>query len=271
MSLSDPVVPLRVLAAVGHEAAARRLADALGVPFGPGPTERTLVLDEGGLAAAAGIEPGREPMHSPAELARRGIRVELREARPGAETLLRAVRVSVPGHAPLHVVDATGGLGGDAGALWRGGLRVTVIERDPVVAALLEDGLRRVRSDDPEGGARIALLHGDARERLRDLADDPTGRPEVVYLDPMYPRGRGGAKRRGAAWLRSWLGTGEAHGSTAEDAEEERDLLRVAREVAVRRVVVKRPLRGPELAPGVSGAIRGTTTRFDLYAPAAPS
>jgi 16S rRNA (guanine1516-N2)-methyltransferase len=133
-----------------------------------------------------------------------------------------------------------------------------MIERDPVLAALLADGLRRLRDADAPGHERLTLVEGDARVRLPGLATPP----DVVYLDPMYPRLRGGAKRRGAAWLRAYLG----EPGPDPDAEA-RELLRVARSVARRRVVVKRPLRGPDLAPGASGALRGTTTRFDLYPP----
>lgn len=245
--------PLRVHATAGHEAEAEALARRLGVASGAGPARATLVVTDAGLVAGSGDPDG---VREAAWLAAGGLRVTFAEARRGAEPVVRAVRAAVTPEG--RVVDATAGLGVDAGTLWRAGLRVTMIERDPALAALLADGLRRLREADAPGHERLTLVEGDARERLAAL----DGRPDVVYLDPMYPRARGGAKRRAAAWLRAWLAE-----SGPDPDEDARELLRVARRVARRRVVVKRPLRGPQLAPGVSGALRGTTTRFDLYPP----
>jgi 16S rRNA (guanine1516-N2)-methyltransferase len=244
----DPVAPLRIDATPGHEAEAEALARRLGVPYGTGPARAALLWSDAGLAATSGDAEGGG--------GGRGLRVVFDEARRGTEPVVRAVRPAVA--AGGRVVDATAGFGVDAGALWRAGLHVTMLERDPVLAALLADGLRRLREAGAPGHERLTLVEGDARARVPALG----WRPDVVYLDPMYPRARGGAKRRGAAWLRAYLG--EPGPDPDEDA---RELLRVARRVATRRVVVKRPLRGPQLAPGVSGALRGTTTRFDLYPP----
>ena len=61
------------------------------------------------------------------------------------------------------VVDATAGLGRDAFVLASLGCKVTLIERSPVVAALLQDGLARA-AQDPEIGPwvseRMHLLQG---------------------------------------------------------------------------------------------------------------
>ena len=64
-----------------------------------------------------------------------------------------------------------------------------MIERSLVVAALLQDGLARAALD-PEIGPwvreRMELLHGPAVETLLGL----TERPDVIYLDPMFPTSR---------------------------------------------------------------------------------
>ncbi len=242
---------LRVRASPGFEAAARRWADRLGAPLGDAPARFELHVGPDGL----GVRPADGPEADAPPLA-----IDLARPRPGADPLVRAVRGRLPAEG-LRVVDATAGLGADAAALARAGMRVRMIERDPLLAALLEDALERwaaAPGDDGWAAARIELVRGDARELLPGLRPAP----DVVYLDPMYPRRKGGAKRRGAAWLRAW--TGERPPS-ADD--EDRALLAVARAVARRRVVVKRPTRAPPLGPGPSGAIRGTTTRFDLYSP----
>ncbi|MFM5136385.1 class I SAM-dependent methyltransferase, partial [Aeromonas rivipollensis] len=84
------------------------------------------------------------------------------------------------------VVDATAGLGRDAFVLASLGCKVTLIERSPVVAALLQDGLARA-AQDPEIGPwvseRMHLLQGPAVDNLLALSE----RPEVIYLDPMFP------------------------------------------------------------------------------------
>lgn len=84
------------------------------------------------------------------------------------------------------MVDATAGLGRDAFVLAALGCQVQMLERNPVVAALLDDGLRRGYLDAEIGPwlrERLTLLHASSLTAL--VAIEP--RPEVVYLDPMYP------------------------------------------------------------------------------------
>jgi 16S rRNA (guanine1516-N2)-methyltransferase len=201
-------------------------------------------------------------------LVRTATRLELRETgaraagplavefRPGSgSNLLRRAALAGGGERP-RVIDATAGLGQDGFALAEWGCRVDLIERSPVVAALLADGIARAR-ERPEtaaAAARMSLHQGDAGELLPGLAG-----AAVVYLDPMYPRsGREGRKAKGMRMLRQLLGDDP-------DADE---LLKAARRYAVRRVVVKRPLRAPPLAgTRPSGSLTGTTVRYDLYGP----
>lgn len=157
---------------------------------------------------------------------------------------------------PPRVIDATAGLGQDAFALAEWGYHVELIERSPLVAALLADGLERASRDDrtSDAAGRMNLHQGEAVDLLPRL--EPA---EVVYLDPMYPRsGREGRKGKGMRLLRELLG----------DDRDADTLLEVARRVAGRRVVVKRPLRAPALANRKpSGSLSGTTVRYDLYGP----
>ncbi|NHW59468.1 class I SAM-dependent methyltransferase, partial [Escherichia coli] len=60
------------------------------------------------------------------------------------------------------VVDATAGLGRDAFVLASIGCKVRMVERHPVVAALLEDGLKRAYLDADIGEwmqERMTLIH----------------------------------------------------------------------------------------------------------------
>ena len=151
------------------------------------------------------------------------------------------------------VIDATAGLGVDAGVLASAGRRVTMIERHPVVAALLRDALERWGAEGRPGVDRLALVEGDARVVLQGR------RADVVLLDPMYPE-RGKAARKGEDLTLARLVVG--------DDEDQDELLAIARAAARRRVVVKRPRAAPALAGRPpTGALVGRTTRFDLYPP----
>ena len=194
--------------------------------------------------------------------------VDLTASRVGADPLRRAVK---PPHVDgtWHVVDATGGFGGDAASIAAAGANVTIVERDPLIFVLLEDALERARRDRAQAAlaGRMRCLEGDARHLLATI--DAT--VDVVYLDPMYASAKGGAKRAPMELLRRWLdrrvdGSGEDETATSTGADELSESIEVARRVATRRVVVKRALKAAPLA-GRSGSIDGRTTRFDLFAP----
>jgi 16S rRNA (guanine1516-N2)-methyltransferase len=155
------------------------------------------------------------------------------------------------------VIDATGGLGRDAFVLATLGCDVRVIERSPVIAALLENGLMRARADAATApiAARMHLIRTDARDYLAALADSE--RPDVIYLDPMYPhRTKSAFVKKEMRVLRMLLG----------DDEDTPQLLDATLTCARSRVVVKRP-RG---APPIAGApphsqIESPNTRYDVY------
>lgn len=158
------------------------------------------------------------------------------------------------------VVDATAGLGRDAFVLASLGCQVTLIERSPVVAALLEDGLQRA-AQDPEIGPwvreRMHLLHGPAVETLRHLP----GRPDVVYLDPMFPH------KQKSALVKKEMRVFQSLVGADLDADV---LLPAALTVAQKRVVVKRPdYAGWLNEQKPSMAIETKSNRFDVYVMAA--
>lgn len=173
-----------------------------------------------------------------------------------------AKAVGLKGGANPTVLDATGGLGRDAFVLASLGCHVTVLERSAVVAALLEDGLRRAMADPEIGGwigDRMSLIHTDAVSWMEGLATEDF--PEVVYLDPMFPH-----RRKSAQVKKEMLQFQQLLGSD-EDADR---LLPAALRVAQKRVVVKRPDYAPELAgmkPTMAIATR--KHRFDVYVIAA--
>ena len=172
------------------------------------------------------------------------------------EAVAKAVGIK-SGYLP-DVVDATAGLGRDAFVLAAIGCRVRMLERNPVVAALLDDGLRRGYAD-PEIGPwlreRLTLLHASSLQALTDISPPP----DAVYLDPMYPH------KQKSALVKKEMRVFQSLVGPDEDAD---GLLEPARQLAKKRVVVKRPDYAPPLA-GVATANAVTTKshRFDIYAP----
>ncbi len=179
----------------------------------------------------------------------------LATAGPTREGLVRAVgarRGARPG-----VLDATGGLGQDAAILAAAGCPVTLVERSPVVAALLEDGLQRAGGDPrtAEIRGRMHLVAADSTAYLQALRQNQ--QPDVVYLDPMY------APRRGAA--RSAKPMQHLQRLLGHDPDPP-GLLETALACARQRVVVKRQRRATALpGPRPDLTIPGNSTRFDVY------
>lgn len=159
-----------------------------------------------------------------------------------------------------RVLDCTAGLGRDALILASLGCTVALCERSPMVAALLEDGLARAAQNAELAPivARMALQAGDALSVLNGLAAaPPEQRPEVVYLDPMFPhREKSALVKKDMRIFRTVVGEDLDAGA----------LLAPALAVARKRVVVKRPSRAPYLADRKpSMELTGQSSRFDIY------
>ena len=164
--------------------------------------------------------------------------------------------VGIQGAVRPHVLDATAGLGRDAFVLACLGCRVDMIERHPVVAALLADGLERARQDIDTAPvvANMQLRQGNAIELLQNWQGEI---PQVIYLDPMFPQRSKSAQVKKEMRLFQPLVGGD------DDAPA---LLAAALELASHRVVVKRPRIAPALEgmkPGYS--LQGKSSRFDIY------
>jgi 16S rRNA (guanine1516-N2)-methyltransferase len=180
----------------------------------------------------------------------------LRAAGPRSEDVARALGVHE--RRGLRVVDATAGWGRDSAVLAALGCEVTMIERHPVVGLLLADGLARAVGSACDEvrqlAARLRLLRADAREVFAAWSGPA---PEAILLDPMFPG------RAGSAAVRKEMRFFQEMVGADEDAPA---LLGAALGLALHRVVVKRPRYAPPLAgPRPAHAIRGRSTRFDVY------
>ncbi len=171
------------------------------------------------------------------------------------QPLARAIGLK-RGAAP-RVADLTAGLGRDAFVLATLGCRVDLVERVPLVAALLENGMARA-AHDPEVGPTIARMHlhwSDAKQWLASTGAQQ--RPDVIYLDPMYPtRGKSALVKKEMQLF---------HGLVGADPDSPA-LLELAMQRAVKRVVVKRPRSATPLAGWAPGfVISSPNTRYDVY------
>lgn len=180
------------------------------------------------------------------------------------ELVVRAARGrkrSGRGGDPRIILDATAGLGEDSFLLAAAGFTVELYERDPAIAALLADALRRGKKD-PALSEIVSRMHfheGDSLEVLT-AKGEKNDAPFIIFLDPMFPaRGKSAQVKKKFQLL---------HHLESPCAEEEK-LLQAALRSGAEKVIVKRPAGGPYLA-GVkpSYSLTGKAVRMDVLIPA---
>jgi 16S rRNA (guanine1516-N2)-methyltransferase len=142
----------------------------------------------------------------------------------------------LPAHKTLSVLDATAGLGKDALVLAHFGCAVTLLERSPLIHALLNEGLLTATQQADAAMqsclARMRLYQAEARQWFAQIAAGDKPRPDVIYLDPMFPPKNHSAKsKKDIALLHTLLGAEVDLPS----------LLLAALPCAQYRVVLKRP------------------------------
>ena len=162
------------------------------------------------------------------------------------------------GTPPPTILDATAGLGKDAFVLACLGCPVTMIERSPIIAELVKDALIRAEDHEEMTGVfnkGFTLINNNAIEYMKSLPEDD--KPDVIYLDPMYPERKKSAQvKKNMQILQKLLG---------HDLDNS-DLIEAALNCAKSRVVVKRP-KGAELisARKPTMQIESKKTRYDVY------
>ncbi|MBT8119837.1 MAG: class I SAM-dependent methyltransferase [Gammaproteobacteria bacterium] len=158
------------------------------------------------------------------------------------------------------VLDTTGGMAGDAFVLASLGCNITLLERSPIIFALIEDAVQRASLN--ESFARIleqgfVIVNRDAREYIREQIAAGTRQPDVIYIDPMYPH-----KKKSALVKKDMQILQRLHGGD-DDAGE---LLNIALSYARKRVVVKRPIQAKTISEKQPNTcIKSKKTRFDIY------
>jgi 16S rRNA (guanine1516-N2)-methyltransferase len=150
------------------------------------------------------------------------------------------------------IIDATAGFGRDSFILAASGAQVSMLERHPMVALLLEDGLSRI--GDPALRQRLTLIKEDAVHALSALSF----KPDVIYLDPMFEAHTRQAKVKKDLQLLQTILAGAP--------QDQSMLLPLALSSAKQRVVVKRAIHAAplnHLKP--SYCLSGKDSRFDVY------
>ena len=150
----------------------------------------------------------------------------------------------------MRIIDATAGWGRDAAVLASFGADVLMLERQPMMAALLADGLTRLPSGSP---LKLSIVHTDTKNYLQALPE--TDYPDVIYIDPMHP------ERQKSALVKKDMQVLQQLFGPDEDVLA---LIKLAITRTRQRVVVKWPQRLPALFPPTA-SITGKTVRFDIY------
>lgn len=169
--------------------------------------------------------------------------------------LARAAGIK-PGIRPC-VADATAGLGMDGISLAWLGCMVIFIERNPIIHALLKDGLERAKMNhrmDDIIEESVTLHQGNAMEILSKIFPAP----DTVLVDPMYPKTlKGPLNKKEMRILRQLAG----------DDSDGHELFKYSLQNARNRVVVKRPKGAQNLcnSPPPSFSVPMKSGRFDVY------
>ena len=235
-------------------AQAQQLADSLQLPLTHDNTAPLqLLIDASGLSLWAPALGGQVQVDFVA-----GKNAHRRQFGGGrGQPLARAIGLK-SGYNPT-VIDATAGWARDAFVLASLGCTMTLLEQQPLLAALIEDALQRAAKD-PDIAAiagRMQVFNANAVDFLTDLPEPDW--PDVIYLDPMYPsRDKSALVKKDMQILHQLVG----HDTTGTA------LLSIAVQRAKKRVVVKRPKGAPLLNTLKPVAeVVSKNTRYDIYAP----
>jgi 16S rRNA (guanine1516-N2)-methyltransferase len=184
-----------------------------------------------------------------------------RKLHGGGRNEALAKAIGIKGKDSLSVIDCTAGMGNDSFIMASVGAHVTMLERSPIIGALLEDALNRIEVV-PEFLGRMLLVKTDATDYiLKQGAKKNAGSlADVIYLDPMFPH-----KKKSALVKKEMRAFQQLLGADVDSAQ----LLEAALNHAGSRVVVKRPSSAEpiKLASGRNPdtAIESKKHRFDVY------
>lgn len=245
-----------VAATATQQSAAKTLAQTLGLPY-------TADLNDAAIDYVLILTPthlGLQPLTTSSQplvvdFLSKQMTYRRKQVSLKREALARAL--GLKGNTAPTIVDLTAGLGRDSFILACLGFSVTLLERSPIIHALLADGIQRAQHDPGVGAIvnRLQLINIDAMTWLQQLT--PATQPDIIYLDPMFP------ERTKSALVKKEMRIFHDIAGNGDDAA---PLLTLALACARKRVVVKRPRLAPPLANHIpSFSQTGSSCRFDIY------
>ncbi len=194
---------------------------------------------------------------------------DYRRKHGGSETLAKACGIK-KNQVPLTILDLTAGFAKDAFVLACLGANVILVERHPVIAALLEDALKRFYLDSEAcENINLTLYYNDAKhfltnqlqsqEILVNINSSVIDIPDIIYIDPMHPeRKKSASIKKDMQILQQWIPP-ETHPE---------HLLELALNYAKKRVVLKWPRTSPPIKNHRPAFIyEKNTVRFEVYLP----
>lgn len=162
---------------------------------------------------------------------------------------------TIKGQDKITVLDATAGMGEDSLLLAAAGFYVRLYEKDHIIASLLRDAMRKAEDISALGIAvnRMELFEEDSIEAMRNMSEPV----DVIFLDPMFPeRQKSGLIKKKFQLLQQ----------LEAPCNNEAELLEAAIKAAPKRIIVKRPLKGPFLAgKAPSYSLKGSGIRYDVH------
>ena len=171
------------------------------------------------------------------------------------------------------VMDATTGIGKDSMILSQFGFKLICCERHPLISLMLSSAIGRAR----ESGNLQNVLHlftnTDSRSVDRQLLNEHSLQiPDVVYIDPMFSHVGSALPKYDLQILRQLMSMVEFDQpfvSSSTDDSFEQSLVVWALELGVKRVVLKRPRKSPNvmkdhLVHSYSDGDKGDI-RYDLF------
>lgn len=171
-----------------------------------------------------------------------------------SELLVKAAKIK--GKETVSILDATAGLGEDSVILAAAGFSVTMYEYDEIIFALLEDSVYRASHtvEYAHIANRMTLKNEDSIKAMTELKE--TEKPDVILLDPMFP------KREKSALIKKKF---QLLQKLESPCDKEEALLNAAMNLKPKKIIIKRPLKGPFLA-GVkpSYSLKGKAIRVDV-------
>lgn len=168
------------------------------------------------------------------------------------EMLVKAARIKGQ-PMPQTLIDATAGFGEDSLILAAAGFEVRLYEMDEIIAVLLQDCMERALEipELKDAVGRMTLVCGDSVNAMKKL----DYKPDIVLLDPMFP------ERQKSALIKKKFQLLQKLESPCSMEEE---LLESAEAAEPKRIVIKRPLKGPYLAGRKpSYSLEGKAIRYD--------